>query len=113
MQSLVKHDRQVRDKIPENLVLLMEPHCKKVDLMLGPGIVLLRWTSLNLTHFADSVTAAINTLDLLVGRAGDILAIQIEEVLDDINSTLLCDLPGNDPWTMEEFVSRIKVFTSP
>ena len=90
----------------------MTPHCKKVDVMLGPGLVLLRWTSLNLAHFADSVTAAIDNLDLMVGRVRDILGIQIEEVLEDINSTLLCDLPGNDPWTIEEFVSRIKVKNS-
>ena len=88
---------------------LMQPHCEKVDSMLSPGLVLLRWTSLNLGHFATSVTNSLEGLELLISRANDILGIQIQQVLQDITDTLLCELPGNEPWTMEEFVSKIKV----
>lgn len=109
MQTLVKYEQQVRAKIPEILLPLMAPHLEKVNSMLSPGLVLLRWTSLNLSYFADSVTASLETLELLVDRASDMLALQIEGVLDDIASTLLCDLPDNEPWTIEEFVSKIKV----
>ena len=109
MQTLVENDKRVRAKIPEILVPLMTPHCEKVDEMISPGLSMLRWNSINLTHFSDSVTDALESLELLIDRSKDILDIQIEGVLKDITSTLLCELPGNEPWTIEEFVSRIKV----
>lgn len=87
----------------------MAPHLEKVNATLSPGLVLLTWTSLNLGHFSDSVTASLEKLELLINRARDILTIQIEGVLKDISFTLLCNLPDNEPWTMEEFVSSIKV----
>ena len=105
----MKYDHQVRAMIPENLVPLMAPHLEKVDSMLSPGLVMLRWTSLNLGHFADSVTASLESLELLIKRARDILNIQIEGELESITSTLLCVLPDGEPWTMEEFVTNIKV----
>lgn len=109
MQTLVKYEQEVREKIPENLLPLMAPHLEKVNSILSPGLVLLRWTSLNLGHFADSATASLEKLELLIDRTRDILGIQIEGVLQEIASTLLCDLPDNEPWTIEEFVSKIKV----
>ncbi len=107
----MKYDKHVRGKVPENLVPLMTPHYEKIDSMLSPGLVLLSWTSLNLGHYVDSVTASLESLELLIDRAKDMLGIQIEGVLEEIASTLLCDLPGNEPWTLEEFVSKIKVST--
>lgn len=105
----MKYEQQVRGKIPENLLPLMAPHLEKVNSMLSPGLVLLRWTSLNLGHFSNSATASLESLELLIDRANNILEIQIEGVLKEIASTLLCDLPDNEPWTTEEFVSKIKV----
>lgn len=109
LQSLVQHNKLIRGKIPEILQPLMVPHCEKVDEMLSPGLTLLPWTSLNLAHFAESCTRSLDNLDLLISRVTDILEIQIEGELRDITSTLLCDLPDNEPWTIEEFISRIKV----
>lgn len=105
----MQQNKKVRDKVPEILIPLMAPHIKKVDDMLSPGLTLLSWASLNLEHFADSVTASLDGLELLTDRAIDILDIRIEGVLQEISSTLVCKLPGNEPWTVEEFVSRIKV----
>lgn len=87
----------------------MTPHLEKVDDMLSPGLSLLRWTSLNLPHFADSVAGSLDNLELLIDRVTDILEIQIEGVLKEIASTLLCELPGNEPWTIDQFASNIKV----
>ena len=109
MQTLVQRNKEVRNKIPENLVPLMVPQCEKVDDMLSPGLTLLSWASLNLEHFSDSVTASLDSLELLIDRSIDILDIRIEGVLQEVSSTLVCELPDNDPWTIEEFVSRNKV----
>ncbi len=111
LQTLVKNIERVNSKIPEILVPLMAPRCEKIDEMVSPGLTLLRWTSLNLEYFTISVENSLKELDLLIDRINDILEIQIEEVLRGITSTLLRELPGNEPWTIEEFVSRIKVVT--
>ena len=108
---MVQHNNQVRKKIPEILLPLMVPHIEKVDEMLSPGLTLLPWTSLNLGHFADSCTASLNQLDLLVERARDVLEIQIEGQLHEINTTYICVLPDNEPWTMDEFISNMKAST--
>ena len=96
-------------KIPEILEPLMEPHIEKLNETLSPGLTLLRWTSLNLEHFSTTVTAVLEGFELLVSRANDILELQVEEGLSEISSTLICELPGSEPWTTEEFISRIKV----
>ena len=103
------NNKRVREKIPEVLVPLMTPHFEKLDEVLSPGLTLLRWTSLNLAHYASSVEAALDTLELLADRVTDLLTIQIEGVLKEISSTIICELPDNDPWTVDEFVSRNKV----
>ena len=108
-QTVVQHNKQVRAKVPENLVPLMGPHFEKVDDMLSPGLTLLNWSSLNLELFANSVTASLDSLELLVDRAKDILEIRIQGVLQEISSTLICSLPDSEPWTIEEFVSKIQV----
>ena len=106
---LVQHNKQIRGKIPEVLLPLMAPHLEKVDEMLSPGLTLLPWTSLNLPHFAESCRESLDKLELLIDRAKDILEIQIDGELSDITNTLICVLPDNEPWTIEEFVSKIKV----
>lgn len=111
-QVLVQHNNHVRGKIPEVLIPLMAPHTEKIDEMLSPGLTLLTWTSLNLGQFADSCMASLDKLELLIERAKDILEIQIEGVLHEITNALICVLPGNEPWTIEEFVSKIKANTA-
>ncbi len=105
----MKKYKQALSKGPEILEPLMEPHVEKLNEMLSPGLTLLRWTSLNLDHFAETVISALEEFELLVARANDLLTIQIEGGLADITSTLICDLPDTEPWTTEEFISRIQV----
>lgn len=106
---MTKRHKEVIGKIPEILEPLMTPHLEKLNKILSPGLTLVHWTSLSLDHFSDTVASALDKLELLVNRSKDMLDIQIHGVLDKISSTLLCELPENEPWTLEEFVSRIKV----
>lgn len=105
----MKKYKEVLDKIPVILEPLMEPHIEKLNEVLSPGLTLLRWTSLNLDHFASTVTSSLEEFELLVTRGNDLLKLQIEGGLSEITSTLVCELPDNEPWTTDEFISRIKV----
>jgi len=105
----MKRYKEARKKVPEILEPLMEPHIEKLNEALSPGLTLLRWTSLNLEQFASSVNESLEEFELLVARANDLLSLQIENGLSEISSMLICDLPDNDPWTTDEFVSRNQV----
>ena len=106
---MVSENARVREKIPELFVTLMGPHVEKVDEVISPGLTLLRWTSLNIGSFVDSVYKALEELELLVDRVSNILELRIEGVLQNIQTTPLCELPDNDPWTVQQFVSKTQV----
>ena len=108
---MVRDINRIYAKIPEIFFPLMTPHLEKVEEMISPGLSMLRWTSLNIGAFVDSVNVSLKNLELLIDRSKDILEVRIEAVLKDVQTTLLCDLPENDPWTMEEFISRTQVHT--
>ena len=106
---MVSENARVREKIPELFVTLMAPHVEKVDEVISPGLTLLRWTSLNIGSFVESVYKALEELELLVDRVSNILELRIEGVLQNIQTTPLCELPDNDPWTVQQFVSKTQV----
>ena len=87
----------------------MVPHLEQIDKMISPGLTILRWTSLNIDAYVDSVTTSVKSLELLIDRAIDIWSIQIEGNLSAIQSTQLCELPENEPWTIEQFVNKTRV----
>lgn len=43
-------------------------------------------------------------------KINDIRDARIDAVLDEMSNTTLCELPGDDPWTTEQFLTRTKVF---
>ncbi len=88
---------------------MMVPHLEQIDKMISPGLTILRWTSLNIDAYVDSVTTSVKSLELLIDRAIDIWSIQIEGNLSAIQSTQLCELPENEPWTIEQFVNKTRV----
>ena len=42
-------------------------------------------------------------------RAGDLVEFRIDAVLKDMAKTCLCELPGDEPWTVEKFLDRTQV----
>lgn len=106
---MVMENARVRRKIPELFEPMMVPHLEKVDEMISPGLTILRWTSLNLESYVDSVTVSLQSLELLIDRATDVWEIQIKGNLEAIQNILLCDLPESDPWTPEQFVAKAQV----
>lgn len=108
-QSLLEEYKRVHAKIPSLLAVLIQPHEEKVDEAISPGLTVLRWTSVSVTSFVDTVKRKLRGLEILIDRANDILDKRIEGVLKSILATKLCDLPDNEPWTIEEFVNKAQV----
>ena len=106
---MVQENERVRAQIPELFATLMEPHLERTDEALSPGLTVLRWTSLSLDTYVQSVQVTLQQLELLVKRVSDTLQFRVEGVLQEIQDTVLCEMPDNEPWTVTEFVSRTEV----
>ena len=42
-------------------------------------------------------------------RANDLVEFRIDSVLKDMSNTVLCELPGEEPWTVEHFIENTQV----
>lgn len=42
-------------------------------------------------------------------RAGDLVEFRIDAVLKEMAKTTLCELPEDEPWTVEQFLERTQV----
>jgi len=107
---MIQEYQRVCAKIPELFETLMAPHCQKVDALIEPGLTYLNWSSLNIGSFIQSVHAGLDDLELLIDRACDIRTYRIENVLKDMSCVPLCELPDNEPWTIQDFVNNSKVW---
>ena len=101
----------MRSKIPAAFQQLMEPHLQRVDKVIEPGIVKLTWTSITIEDYILNVHNSLSELDLLVKRTNDIVEFRIDAVLREMSTTVLCELPEEEPWTPEHFLERTQVLT--
>ena len=108
-QLMLTENSRIRGKIPELFAPMMEPHLERVDEMISPGLSILRWTSLNIRAFTESVHKSLKELELLIDRARDVWEVWIEAELKVIQNSQLCELPDNEPWTMDEFLQKTEV----
>ena len=109
---MLNENKRIREKIPELFEPLMEPHLERVDEMLSPGLSILRWTSLNIRAYTESVHKSLKGLELLIDRAKDVLEVWIKKELAVIQNSQLCELPENEPWTIDEFLQKTEVSPS-
>lgn len=73
---------------------------------------MLNWNSLNIPSYIDNVYSRLRQVDLLVKQVNDIRDTRIDAVLQEISETVLCELPKDDPWTIDVFVSKTQVQTN-
>ena len=108
-QLMLEENESIRAQIPDLLFNLMQPHLEMMDETLSPGLTLLRWTSLNIDSYIDSVRISLKELETLIGRAKDILDVRIEGGLNSIKQTVLCELPEGEQWTPQQFMDKVNV----
>lgn len=53
--------------------------------------------------------SALAELELLVDRARDVTEFRIDAILKDMATTTLCQLPEDEPWTVQQFLDNTQV----
>lgn len=109
MQMMLQENSRVRKKIPQAFEELMGPHFSRVEDAIDPGLSKLSWTSLNISEYIENVYKHLEDLELLMIRANELTEFRIDAVLQEMATTTLCQLPGDEPWTVEEFLSNTEV----
>ena len=109
LQQLLVENARVRTKIPVAFESLMGPHLLKVDTVMSPGLTKLTWTSLNIDNYIHVVYDALAELELLMDRANDLVEFRIDSVLCEMAASLLCQLPGDEPWSTDQFLENTQV----
>ncbi|KAL5021558.1 hypothetical protein ScPMuIL_000713 [Solemya velum] len=106
LQLMLDENSRVRSKIPPAFESLMGPHIARVDNAINPGLFKLSWSSLNIDDYIQDIYDNLADLELLMDRVHDVTEFRIEAVLHDMATTTLCELPGDEPWTMQDFIDR-------
>lgn len=89
--------------MPELYHLLMSPHIQKVDVVLSPGLTVLRWTSQTLKEYLPTSYKALNDLEQLIDTVNSIHKNRIQKTFSTMLATKLYDIPEQDVITIEEF----------
>ncbi|XP_033755107.1 LOW QUALITY PROTEIN: dynein heavy chain 5, axonemal-like [Pecten maximus] len=109
LQMMLQENQRVRSKIPTAFEALMGPHTGKVDSTIDPGLNTLTWTSLNIKEYISEVYNDLQALELLMDRAHDVTEFRIDAVLKEMATTNLCQLPEEEPWTVDHFLDNTQM----
>lgn len=97
--------KRIQDKIPEILLPLMELHFESVDKVISPGLSVVKWTSLNLQSFIETVNSSLAQLELVIDRMVGIHENRILLLLRDIQNISLVQIPESGTIEASEFFS--------
>ncbi|XP_076449104.1 dynein axonemal heavy chain 5-like [Babylonia areolata] len=106
LQMMLAENARVREKIPPAFDSLMSPLTQRVDNLLEPGLVSLCWCSTQIPKYIASVYNVLGELEILVNRVRDILEFRVESVLRDMTGRHLCEIPEEEPLSVEEFLAN-------
>ncbi|XP_077866685.1 dynein axonemal heavy chain 5-like [Saccoglossus kowalevskii] len=106
LQLLLSENKRVCGKIHAAFEPLMAPHISKLDDAIEPGLTKLTWTSMTIDTYVKDVYDALGELELLMDRANDLVQYRINSVLQEMSTTMLCELPEDEPWTAEQFLDK-------
>lgn len=106
---MLEENKRVRNKIPAAFEALMGLHIAKLDDIIEPGLTTLSWSSTQISEYISKVYAALGDLELLMDRVHDVTEFRIDAILKDMASTTLCELPEDEPWTVDKFIGNTQV----
>lgn len=109
LQMMLKENKRVRAKIPSAFDPLMAPHRARVDGAIEPGLTQLTWTSVNIPSYMENVYAELSKLELMMDRVHDLMEFRIEAILKEMSKTVLCQIPDEEPWTVDHFLENTQV----
>ncbi|OQS07437.1 dynein heavy chain [Thraustotheca clavata] len=102
--ALSEYDRIVTKVIPVTAMLL-RPHFNDMEFKLRPGMITLTWTSMNIEAYRNHIHIGLQRLEELVTNINDIIENRVEKNLRIVSKTMLVDLPTDQSFSLEEFVS--------
>ncbi|XP_078698147.1 dynein axonemal heavy chain 5-like [Branchiostoma floridae x Branchiostoma belcheri] len=104
LNELLSDYKKLTDSITPILQPLMKPVIGQIDDAIKPGLTMLSWTSLNIKQYIGEVYKVMEKVELLVKQVTDMLECRIDASLSDMSSTSLCELPEDEPISVEEFL---------
>ncbi|KAF0306204.1 Dynein heavy chain 5, axonemal [Amphibalanus amphitrite] len=106
VQDLLEYFSAVRGRVVPSLQPLLVPHVQHVRTMLDTRLARLTWTSAKLGPTVAEIREAVRQLEVLIVRLVDIHGSRIEDTLGRMYSVRLYTLPGDKPWTLDDFLVR-------
>lgn len=102
--ALAEYDRIVTKVIPVTAMLL-RPHFNDMEFKLRPGMITLTWTSMNIEAYRNHIHSGLQHLEELVTNINDIIENRIEKNMRIVSKTMLVDLPVDQSFSLDEFVT--------
>ncbi|KAK7114139.1 dynein axonemal heavy chain 5-like isoform X2 [Littorina saxatilis] len=112
LMMMLEENKRVRNKIPAAFEALMGLHIAKLDDIIEPGLTTLSWSSTQISEYISKVYAALGDLELLMDRVHDVTEFRIDAILKDMASTTLCELPEDEPWTVDKFIGNTQMLSA-
>lgn len=106
---MLEENKRVRSKIPAAFEALMGLHLAKVDDVIEPGLTTLSWSSTQIHDYIACVYHALGKLELLMDRVHECTEFRIDAILRTMATTSLCELPEDEPWTVDQFLENTQV----
>ena len=102
--ALTEYERIVGMVVPLMKPLLVS-HFNDLENKIQPGMVLLTWQSMNIDNYLQRMHTGLSKFEDLLRKLNDILDHRIEGNLRIISKALLVELPSNESFTLEQFVT--------
>ncbi|KAL5009929.1 hypothetical protein ScPMuIL_012234 [Solemya velum] len=96
--------KMICEGIPQVLMPMFMPLRSRVEKCLVEGLNSLSWSSLNIDSFIERCYEEMEELERISKTVNDILTCRIEDVLQDMSVTALCDLPEDEAVSMLQFL---------
>lgn len=103
---MLEENKRIRAKIAQPFEQLILFRLNQLDASIQPGCTSLTWVSPNVESYIDTVFKSLDSLDLILNRANDLVTYRIEAVLNDMANAILCDITEDEPIAVEEFLRR-------
>jgi dynein heavy chain len=106
LQHILKEYRRVIQMVRPISANLLKPHLDNLEFMLRPGMVALKWTSMNIDQYIHNVWLELTKLEQLVRIVNDMMESRIDANLKHVNRIMLVDLPqeADGPVGLDDFV---------
>lgn len=108
IKGLLERFLTTKQKVPQDLSVLMRPLLKKVEKSFMPGVTNINWTSLKADEYFDYIEMYQKDLEDTVKKTQEIINLRINQFFYEISHTLMIDFPEDRAMTVNEYMDIIK-----